>query len=457
MSIIDQIFQAGIVGCGGAGFPTHVKFAGKIEHLIVNGAECEPLLRTDRYLMRHFPGELVSTLSFLKEELGVASCTIGLKASYAGEIEALRKAIKSQRAAVSIHAVDSFYPAGDEQVLVYEVTGKVVPPAGIPIDVGCVVSNVATILAIADARRNIPFTHKFLTVTGEVHAPAILRVPLGMPLADCVALSGGTRLQDYRVLLGGPMMGHILTKEQAKGEVVQKTTSGIVLLRADHYLVQLQEIDLQHVVTRARAACIRCSQCTDLCPRYLLGHPLEPHKIMRMLALESDLRAIPPDSPVLQSALLCSECGICEMAACPMGLQPRRVNSLIKKQLTDEKFRYPKGKGQPQVHIMRAERRPATRRVAARAGVIAYQDYHIDRFVQGATGFVRLPLLQHIGAPCRPVVESGSIVSAGQLIAECPEGKLGMNLHASITGVAQCSETDITITTGTREGSDEDC
>ena len=133
MSIIDAIFQAGVVGCGGAGFPTHQKLSGQgIRHLIINGAECEPLLGTDRWLMRSRPGDIVAAAAAVAKEIGAEDCTIGLKKSYTREIVALETAIRKlpQGAVpVRLHTVESFYPAGDEQVLVYEVTGKVVPPA----------------------------------------------------------------------------------------------------------------------------------------------------------------------------------------------------------------------------------------------------------------------------------------------------------------------------------------
>ena len=135
MSILEQIRDAGIVGCGGAGFPTHAKLSGKgIRWLILNGAECEPLLGTDRWLMRERPGDIVTAAAAVTKEIGAQECVIGLKKAYTREIAALEAAIKKlPRTApvVRLHTMDSFYPAGDEQVLVYEVTGQVVPPAEI--------------------------------------------------------------------------------------------------------------------------------------------------------------------------------------------------------------------------------------------------------------------------------------------------------------------------------------
>lgn len=180
--LTEIIKEAGIVGCGGAGFPTHAKYSGgPVETIIVNGAECEPLLQTDRYLMRNCARKLIRTADRIKEETGAKEFIIALKAAYTREIESLERAIEELGSSVKLHKLQSFFPAGDEQTIVYEVTGRVVPPAAIPLSVGCVVSNVATIYGIGDAFEGEPFTRKFLTVTGEVAHPTILRVPVGTP------------------------------------------------------------------------------------------------------------------------------------------------------------------------------------------------------------------------------------------------------------------------------------
>ena len=437
MSVIQQIFDAGIVGCGGAGFPTHAKLSGKgIRCLILNGAECEPLLGTDRWLMRERPGDIVAAAAAVTKEIGAAECVIGLKKAYTREIAALETAIRKlprTAAPVRLHTMESFYPAGDEQVLVYEVTGKVVPPAGIPLDVGVAVSNVATMAAVFDAMEGRPFTHKYLTVTGEVAEPKILRVPIGTSYTDCIRLAGGTTIDRWIAVNGGPMMGKPMTMAEAAGAVVTKTTSGILILPEDGAIGRAQKISLEHMKNRAAASCIQCSYCTELCPRHLLGHPLEPHKIMRKMAISPDITKL-LDDPDIQKAALCCQCGVCESYACPMGLQPRRVNALLKDALGKAGIRYPKGEGEYAPLPARRNRKVPTQRAAARAGVLAYYHTDLDTLEEFCPDTVTLPLNQQIGAPCQPVVREGDQVTEGQLVARCPEGKLGANLHASITG-----------------------
>lgn len=443
MSLTDKIFNAGIVGCGGAGFPTHVKYNAKPEHLIINAAECEPLLRTDRYVMRNFAPEIISGCEAALKHLGANDCTIALKKAYADEIAALEKAINAKKSPVKLHLLDSFYPAGDEQVMVYEVTGKVVPPASIPLEVGCVVSNVATILAINDALSDKPFTHKFLTMTGEVGTPTVLKVPIGTPFADCLKQAGGANIEDYFVISGGPMMGKPLTKEQALQTSVTKTTSGYIILPVGARLPSLHMTPVEHTVNRAKAACIQCTFCTELCPRHMLGHPIQPHKIMRKAACGS-IEQLAED-PEAINALLCCECGVCELFACPMGLQPRKVNALVKQELGKKKIRYPKNDKEYIADSAREYRKIPTRRAANRAGVGKYYSYKIENCKQFEPNAVAISLRQHIGAPSEAVVSAGDKVKCGDLIAKCPDGSLGANIHASIDGKVKSVGNEIII------------
>lgn len=442
MQLTKLIYQAGIIGCGGAGFPTHAKYNGTIETIIINGAECEPLLQTDRYLMRNKAGELIKAADMLLRETGAGGCVIALKASYTREIAALEEAIRSLGSDVRLHRLESFFPAGDEQTIVYEVTGKVVPPAGIPLNVGCVVNNVATLYGIYEAMEGRPFTQKYLTVTGEVKHPVIAKVPIGTPVSECLKLAGGPLLSDYVVVNGGPMMGKLMSKEEAESACVTKTMSGLIVLSTDSSIARRSEVTLKHMLNRAKSACIQCSFCSQLCPRALLGHPLEPHRIMRKLSSCRDLTEILDDRDV-QNAALCCECGICEVYACPMGLQPRRVNSLLKGELAGAGIRYQRTEGEWEPDPNRNMRKAPTARVASRAGVAAFEEIQIDELKEitpESSGTVRLALRQSIGAPSQPVVKDGERVEKGQLIAACPEGSLGSALHASISGVAALEE-----------------
>lgn len=437
MDLLESIEKAGIVGCGGAGFPTHVKFRGiHVDYLILNGAECEPLLRTDRYIMKNNTEDIIIAAEEVSKMLKAKYCFLALKETYKDEIKELEQIIAKRKSSVELFLLDNFYPAGDEHSIVYEVSKRIVPPAGIPLDVGCVVSNVATMLCIKDAMEDKPFINKYLTVTGEVKNPTIIKVPIGTSLNECIDLAGGALKSDYFVVSGGPFMGVRMTMEEVTSAVVTKTTSGIIVLPKDSKIATDNEISLAHMFNRAKSACIQCTFCTELCPRHLLGHPIKPHKIMRRLALSGVEEGLLID-PEIQNAALCCECGVCEEYACPMQLQPKRVNVMLKEALRKANIRYKKEDIVYEPKNEREDRKTPSKRIASRVGVLPWYDLKIDTLVEASTDYVEIPMRMHIGVQSQPLVQSGDRVTEGQLIAKCPDGAMGANIHASISGLVK--------------------
>ena len=187
MEFLELIQSAGVAGAGGAGFPTHVKLKAKAEYFIVNGAECEPLIETDKYLCRTYPERIVETTAKIASHLEAEHAVIAMKGEYKREIQALSQAIEKLNAPVEIFQSEAFYPAGDEQVLVWNVTGRCIPEKGLPLDVGCVVDNVGTVLSIADALEEIPVCEKFLSVTGAVKETSIPEFSLRKSILSMLA------------------------------------------------------------------------------------------------------------------------------------------------------------------------------------------------------------------------------------------------------------------------------
>ena len=211
MNLLDAIREAGIVGAGGAGFPTHVKLKAKAEWFIVNAAECEPLIETDKYLCRTYADRIVAAAVIVAGHLQAEHTVIALKKKYRAEIDALRAAIDKAGAAIEICEMGVFYPAGDEQTMVQFVTGKTVPERGLPLDVGAVVDNVGTLLGIYDAMtEGKSVSSKYLSVVGEVREPIMIHTPIGTPITQCIE-AAKPHLTDYAVIVGGPMMGRGLS------------------------------------------------------------------------------------------------------------------------------------------------------------------------------------------------------------------------------------------------------
>ena len=190
--IVEAIRAAGVVGAGGAGLPAHVKADATAQTVLVNGASCEPLLMSDPFLMETQADTLVRGLKTMMDCTGAANGIICLKGKHAGAMTSVREAAdRLGQGHITVFELGDFYPAGDEQVMVYEVLGKVVPERGIPLQIGAVVSNVESLCNIAHAMDGAPVTHRYLTVGCEVARPMVVRVPVGTLVSDVLAFAGG--------------------------------------------------------------------------------------------------------------------------------------------------------------------------------------------------------------------------------------------------------------------------
>ncbi len=429
--IVDKVRTAGVVGAGGAGFPTHVKLQFEVRNVLANGASCEPLLSSDPYLMEHHTSLVVEGLQTVMDCTGSPSGSICLKTKHISATAALRAALAANghNGGIDVFELEDFYPAGDEFILVNEVLGKTVPEGGIPLHVLAVVSNVESLLNIARAMADKPVTDRYLTVCGEVNQPIICKVPLGTPVDKVIEFAGGPRIAEYGIVMGGPMMGKVLTDGTAP---VVKTTSGIIVLFPNHSVIRDKVKSLTQMRSIAKSACTQCSRCTDLCPRYLIGHTLRPHKIMRHLAYHPGMTG-----EVLEDALICSECGVCEKFACPMMLSPREINAAVKQKLLKEGIKREPGTETYKVSPFKDTRKIPLGRLLDRLDVTRYDthpEFCGDNF---QVNRVCLPLQQHLGQPALPVVQAGDKVKRGDLIGEIPEGALGARVHASIDGVVE--------------------
>ncbi|MBN7773809.1 4Fe-4S dicluster domain-containing protein [Clostridium aminobutyricum] len=432
MNLIEAIKNAGIVGAGGAGFPTHVKLSAKAQVFIINAAECEPLIETDKYLMRTFPNEILKAAEAAAVHIGAERKVIALKSKYQKEIEALQQAIVETNSSFQLFKMKSFYPAGDEQTLVQLVTGCSVPERGLPLDVGAVVSNVGTMLNVYQALQGNPVTDKYLSVVGEVAAPVMLHVPIGTALQDCIR-QACPRLDEYDIIVGGPMMGKVYRGNAIQELTVTKTTGNIIVLPQNHYLVRCEELSFASIVAQTRSACIQCKMCTDMCPRYLIGHKIRPNMVMRNLYREKLIKSNDEYEKIFGEAANCCDCGICEMFACPMSLSPRKVNIFIKKQLAARGLKAERNKN-PKASADLPYRRIPTERLVARLDLMNYYHVHAGECRTFVPDRVSLLIKQHIGAPGVPCVSVGNRVQKGEVIVRAKEDSLSASLHASING-----------------------
>lgn len=442
-----RLRAAGVVGAGGAGFPACVKARSRAEYVLANAAECEPLLKKDRILLERHPEKVFDGLELMMRSTGASAGILGIKKKHDRLIQRL-DSIARTRKNVSVAPLGDYYPAGDEHCLVCDITGRVVPMGGIPIEAGCVVCNVETLYNAALSDKG-PVTEKYITVTGAVKRPCTIKVPVGITYAEAVEIAGGLKIRHAAGIDGGPMMGRVITDF---GALVDKSSGGIVVLPKDHPLIVKKALAPPVFSRIGRSACDQCSFCTELCPRYLLGHTLQPHRVMRSLMFAGAGR-----KPHSEYALLCCECSLCSLYSCPENLDPRGVCAASRAGLREMKAGLenpPLNKGRAAgAHPVREERKVPVSRLIKRLGLA---DYDIDApwFEHSyKPARVRIPLSRHIGAPCSPAVGAGDRVKKGSLVGDAPADKLGTPVHASIDGrVSKVNDKYVEITRGDESG-----
>lgn len=416
--------ENGIVGAGGAGFPSYAKLNNSVDTLIINCAECEPLLRLHRQLMERKTIEILSAIDLISKTIGAKNVIIGIKGAYKKAVESLENNLGSFNN-IKLCKLREVYPAGDEFVLIYEATGRVVQPGKLPISVGVLVYNVETVYNTYRALNGRPVTHKYVTVAGEVKKPQTYYVPIGMSYSELIDMSGGETCENPAYLIGGPMMGSLGRRD----DVVTKTTNAIIVLPDDHYVVMRKNAKITIDLKRAMAACCQCRYCTDLCPRFALGHPIEPHELMRV-ASNHDSHSKEP----YLNTFFCCGCGLCEMYSCFQGLSPRTLIQEFKKGLRANGVSAPIVEKEAKPIKDRDLKRVPLSRLRARLDLEKYNKSAPMVLDEIKTDKVKIMLSQHIGVPAIPNVKKGELVKENDIIGKAVEGKLSVNIHSSING-----------------------
>ncbi len=423
MNLKEIMKEAGIVGAGGAGFPSYAKLADGADLLVINGAECEPLLYTDYILLQKELPLVLEGIQGVLEYAGIPQALLCVKEHTA---KRLRMADGAKLAGnIFLKALPDVYPMGDEISLIYQATGRVVRPGNLPITAGVIVYNVETMYNVALAsKKGAPLTQKWVTIAGDIPEALVVKAPIGTPISELLEKNGVSVPEGYSLLDGGPSMGKVIDPERA---VVTKTTKGLLILPDSCEAVRTKYIDGEKSVARAETACCQCTRCTDMCPRALLGYPLEPHKMVR--TAKSAVSVMPE---MVLSATLCCGCGVCESLACSQGISPKAVINEYKALLGKNKLRFV-GKTEVVPLPEREYRMLPSERWASVLGVASFDK--VGKYVGEQKDFTRVEILlrQHIGAPSVPIVSDGEQVQAGQMIAKAAEG-LSLPQYASVDG-----------------------
>ncbi|MBY5945815.1 4Fe-4S dicluster domain-containing protein [Photobacterium rosenbergii] len=426
--LLKLVQQAGVVGAGGAGFPTYVKLDCQVELVLANGAECEPLLYKDQVLMQQWGQELCGGMLLAMKQVGASRGVIGIKKKNTDTIAVLQPLLPEN---IELLLMDDVYPAGDEVELVFHATGQRIPAGGLPKDIGVMVNNIESFINVFRAANGQPVTETMISVHGEVAVPYSAWLPLGMSYREAIELAGGMTASDCIVVEGGPMMGSVTTDLD---KPITKVSSGLLVLPRTSRIARIKmrsEADLRRI---GKAACDQCSLCTSMCPRNLLGYPIKPHLAMRSLQVSGS-----NNLSYSLAAQACCECNLCTMWSCPEGLDPSRVCATTKRALREQQQWQSPAELQAQttdVHPMREYRGVPTKRLAQRLELGGYMVRKAEFRHFGITPEqVSIPLAQHIGQPAQAIVREGEVVTKGQMIGQPAEGSLSTAVHASISGI----------------------
>lgn len=471
--LIKKSLCAGIIGAGGGGFPLYKKFLSatdtkntnanasvNIDVVIANGSECEPLLESDKLLMLKWPELVVlgieHSMRICNAKLGI----IAIKAEYKSVISSVQKVIKQRIALgiynknffeVKVHLLESYYPVGDEFLLVYDTTKRIIPEGGLPLSVGVMVHNVLSLAQLSEAidGGGIAVTSRLVTIVGEIEGrPKVFKVPIGISLNKLLSRVKLKRpIDELAFIDGGPMMGKLILdteKTVSSSFCVGKRCSGVIVLPKEHLLVKAQEMSLDRMVKKSKASCCQCYRCSELCPRSLLGHStLQPHQSMRMLDynLSAPMEAI-------TSAFLCSQCGVCELFACDvMGLSPRKVLAEYRRLLGKGGIKNPHSNRADKTLESLEYRKVPTKKLISKLNLTDYYNHKYEcdyeMIYPSEIESVTINIAEHIGQAAKAIITIGDKVRLGDVIAITPglldnfmEGsKLGSIYHASINGV----------------------
>jgi Na+-translocating ferredoxin:NAD+ oxidoreductase RnfC subunit len=357
---------------------------------------------------------------------GAKAGKFGVKTKNAEALAALQHNLKSDR--IEFVTLGDFYPSGDEYELVYSATGRLIPPAGIPLQVGSVVNNVETLYNVHLAEQGAPVTRKFLSVCGAVKEPKSFWAPVGTPFRDLLALAGGATVDEFGVFVSGIMMG---TLTFDLDEVLTKTTGGLIVLPRDHYLIARRTRPRVEMNRIGKSACDQCSYCTEFCPRYLLGYEVQPHKVMRSLGF-----TVTGGNIWNQWAELCCACGLCTFYACPEDLYPKEACDQGKQDRRAAGLKFVQTRP-VEVHPMKEYRRVPLAQLRRRLQIEEYEKATPFQEVDCRPAVVRIKMLQHTGQPAAPVVEVGAKVKRGQVVGRVEDSRLGAHVHSSIDGTVR--------------------
>jgi Na+-translocating ferredoxin:NAD+ oxidoreductase RnfC subunit len=377
---------------------------------------------------------VVRGIELVMDQVGARDGVLGVKEKKKAVVAAAQEACAGSR--VRVHLLGDYYPAGDEYDLVFAVTGRLIPPQGLPLHVGAVVSNVETLVQVAAAADGRPVTHKVVTIAGAVATPSTFEVPLGTSYLDLIEAAGGSTCDDPVLQIGGMMMGRT---SESLDVPITKTDAGAIVLPREHKAMERKLRPKEAQARIGRSACDQCRYCTEFCPRFLLGYAVEPHQVMRGLGFTKA-----GASQWNPWASLCCSCGLCTLYACPEDLYPKEACDDAKIDLRATGFKWT-GPAPVKPHPFHDGRRVPIERLVSKLGIAAWDHPAPFRPFPREITRLELPLKQSAGSAVIPAVREGQQVRAGEVLGEPPPGALGAPLHAPMAARVESLRSDVLV------------
>lgn len=420
---IDKMKTSGIIGAGGAGFPTHCKLTDGIDTVLVNAVECEPLVYTDYMLLKKYFEYIVKGAKKFLELMDGKEVVIAIKEHTAFKLN-INNNYDLKFKNIKIKILPNIYPMGDEIITIYQALDRIVPPGQLPSSVGVVVINAETAYNIHNFfDNNEPVVKKWITINGNIKNNYVLSIETYTSVKKVFEALNIIIPKDHSVIDGGPMMGNIIDENTA---IINKKTKSLLILPNNIPIMEGKRVNVDRSVKLTSSACCQCTMCTDLCPRHLLGYPIAPHKTL--------LSVVNNDVNNLLTASLCSQCGICQSIACTQGLNPNVTMNAVKQSLAKNRLSY-KSDIPTTVNINRDFRMVPSKRLKQRIGVYCYDNkdpIYINNLLIKQNEFY-INLNDHIGKPAIPIVTINDKVIKNQMIAKADTG-ISAAVHSPING-----------------------
>ncbi len=422
--------NAGVVGTDKLSVPTYVKLSSKADLVIANGAESEPLLHSEKSLLHEKPELIIDGIKIAMEATGAPKAVIAVRSSEKERMRSLYSLLKEEKN-IDIFYLEDFYPSGDEPILVYEVTKKLIPEGKTPLDKGIVVEKLLSFAWMYQGYHGKPVTERPISVVGEVQRPQVTWFPIGTLYKDILNFAGGTTvdLKNAVVFDGGPLQGEVV-KDLNIG--IGKNTSAVMVLPKDHKVSKVKMKNLEEMILQNQGVSGDSSMMEDLCPRYQLGYDIHPSEVIKSLHFPLMMK---PSS--LRSAYSCNDCSLCEyMGSSTLNESPRLIYNEFKKNLArqEKKVFLKSGEKVNKVRLNYHYNKVSCSHLIKQVQVEKYDSFNRSILPKTNPQKVRVPVTRHKGTPAKPVVVEGQTLKMGDVIAFSPPGELGTTYHASIPG-----------------------